>query len=180
MKKFNLLVLAFVALFAVGANATTYYGVGKTLIRADGLSEQGEHGGQLRIAYDTIEAGASIAVGDVYQMGSLLPDGARVVDAVIFFDDLDTGSSCTLNFGWAASAELTGASATEAADADGFMASVDVYTAAGSQSMQGDQPTVAGNLKKFTASVQPQVTAVTTNNSTATGTISTLIFYYTD
>lgn len=180
MKKLNLLVLAFVALFAFSAHATTYRGVGATLINSGYLAEQGEHGGHMRIAYDTYESGTSIAVGDVYVMGSLLPKGARVVDAVLFFDDLDTGSSCTLNLGYQASAELSAGSAVEAADADAFLANVDVYTAAGSQSMQGDQPTVAGNLKKFSAAVQPVVTAVTTNNSTASGTISMLLFYFVD
>ena len=158
MKNTKLMVLALAAMFAFSAQATVLTGVGATKIATQpaSLTEQGEYQSQVRVLYDTYELVADTTGGtDTINMGGLLPKGARVINVTVVFDVLDT-SGGTLDIGWRVSAELSAGSAIEALDADGFMANVGV-TSAGSQSMQGDQATRPGNLKKFDAAVQPFV-----------------------
>ena len=177
MKKYSVLVaVALVLSVAFPASAATLKGVNRTKITAvpAQLVGQGEQGGKIRAIYDTYELTADVTTGQKFEMGGLLPSGARVIDAVVFFDDLDGGSSGTVQVGWSSTNTTA-----EADDVDGFLVLVDVNTAAGSQSMQGDQPTTAGNFKQFSADVQPTLT-VQGDTNTSSGTLSLLIMYLLD
>jgi hypothetical protein len=179
-KTIALFVVTVLALgFSYAASAATLKGVGKTLIDADSRAEQGEGTGHKKVIYDTYELAADAASADVIQLGSKIPANARILDVTLFFDDLGTGSSATVDVGWQASPSRRLGGTTvinEAADADGFMADVNVWSASTSQSMQGDQPTRPGNFKKFTDQVQPAVTFDGEPDAT-TGTVTLLIEY---
>ncbi len=100
-----------------------------------------------------------------------LPKGARVIDAVLVLPDL--GDTTALELGWAASAELDSAGVTvEAADADGFMATVDGDIAADAFSMliiaSGASANLPGLLKKFAGEVDVQITVTDAWTSTTT------------
>src|SRR5687767_9212043 len=99
----------------------TIKGVNRTYLTSTPPSKvpAGEAGGRVRVIYDTYEITADVASGDVLEMGSLIPQGARVLDVVLGADDLDA-SGGTLDVGWAA-----GASGAEVADPDGFLANAD-------------------------------------------------------
>lgn len=135
------------------------------------LEEQGHTKGQIYSAHDSYTLTADLAAADVIKM-MRLPEGARVVDARMVFTDLD-GSGGTLDVGWQA-----GASAAEAADADGFLAVVDV-TSAGSVSMFEDQSSRPGYNKTFTEEVQVTVATVGDTDATS-GTIDLEIWYVID
>lgn len=154
----------------------TYYGVNADYLLVDNPSARpnpGEQGGVKRVIFDTFELSADLVGGtDQIYMGGLIPKGARILDVKLFFDDLDA-SGGTLNVGWLASDD-----AAESADADGFLAAVDV-TSAGTVSMFEDQSTVAGMHKKFTAPVQCVIAPVGDTDATS-GTISIEIDYILD
>ena len=115
--------------------------------------------------------GAVVALNDIIKLGRL-PKGALVLDAVLSFPDL--GTTGVLDFGWAASAD-----GVEAADADGFMASVDVKTAAATVNMDDvSGAAVPGLLKEFAAEVDVQLVATEATTAT-TGTIKGYIKYVT-
>lgn len=150
----------------------TLKGVNATKIAASPaqLAENGQQGGAVKVIYDTYElVGDTTGGTDVLLMGGKIPAGARVIDVRLMFDDLD-GSGGTLDVGWQA-----GDAATETADADGFLANVDV-SSAGSVSMFEDQSSVAGFQKVFAESVQP-VIAFDGDCDATSGTIHLEIFY---
>lgn len=119
----------------------------------------GEISGVKQIAYFEYDILAAPTNGDVLKLFKL-PKGARVLDFEVYAPDL--GSAGTLNYGWAASAELSAGSAVEAADNDGFMASVDVNTAAAIQNMADVAGAkTPGYLKKFAAEVDVQIDIAT-------------------
>jgi len=136
------------------------------------LEEQGQSKGHVLSAYDTYELLADVVGGTDTLRMSKLPAGARVIDVRLFFDDLDAAGG-TLDIGWEA-----GADAVEAADADGFLANVDV-TSQGTVSMFEDQPSVAGFQKVFSEEVQVTVTFDADTDATS-GTISLDILYVID
>jgi hypothetical protein len=174
--KLVLMVLAF--LVAGTAQAATVYGVGATKIAADGLSEQGEQTGHLKMLYDTYELAADTTSGDVIRMGGKIPKGARIVDVKLIHDDLGTGSP-TVDVGWLASAD-----AVEGASAIGFMDEADVGDV-DIDSMLIDEATNAvgamttGIGKKFSAAVQPVIKTSVDLDATS-GTISLMILYVTE
>jgi hypothetical protein len=150
----------------------TLYGVNATKMAASPmqLAENGQQGGVVKSIYDTYELTADTTGGtDTLEMGGKLPQGARVIDVRIMFDDLD-GSGGTLDIGWKA-----GDGAVEAADADGFLADVDV-TSAGSISMFEDQSSRPGFQKVFNEAVQP-VIAFDGDCDATSGTIHLEILY---
>lgn len=127
--------------------------------------------GRVHIAYFEYTITAAPTNGDVLKLLKL-PKHARVLDFHIAAPDL--GTAGVLNIGWAASAELDSAgAAVEAADADGFMASVDVNAAAAIQNMADvSGAAVPGYLKKFSAEVDVQIdiaTAWTVTSGTIKG-----------
>lgn len=81
-------------------------------------------GGKLRVCYDTYALSADLAAGDKIYMGKL-PKGARVIDCILAFADLD-GSGGTLDVGYEYNA--TGESSLTD-DPDAFLADVDVTSA---------------------------------------------------
>lgn len=124
----------------------------------------GDVNGQSRFLFFDYDITAAPTNGDVLKLGKL-PKGAKVKEACLSFPDL--GSAGSLNLGWAASAELDSAgSAVEAADADGFMAAVDVNTAADTVLMSSGV-NVPGMLKDFAAEVDVQIDIATAWTATS-------------
>lgn len=120
----------------------TKYGVNATkrlnTVPAD-LENQGESNSPIKVAYDQYTLTAALSQNDVIKM-MILPPKARVIDVIVSFDSLDAAAG-TVDIGWEANA-------SDAADEDGFMANVDV-TSAAAQNMQGDQGTRPGIFKQF-------------------------------
>jgi hypothetical protein len=153
----------------------TLYGVQTTKRRNTQPAQrvdQGYDGGRVKVMSDKFTLSADLASGDFISMGRL-PKGARVIDVRMVFPDLDAAGG-TLDVGWQA-----GASAVEAADADGFLANVDVATAAGSVSMFEDQSTVPGMQKVFAEEVEVGIT-VDGDTDAAAGTIYLDVHYVID
>lgn len=150
----------------------TKYGVNATK-RANqaipDLESQGERNSALKVAYDEYTLTADLAAADIIKMFKL-PSGARVHNIVLYFDDLDA-SGGTLDVGWEANL-------VDAADADGFLAVVDV-TSAGLVDMIDDQPTRPGVFKKFDQlGGDTQISVATVGDTDATtGTIKLAATY---
>lgn len=125
-------------------------GVNYALVNSEPSSKipAGEVKGGVKVLYDSHTFAASVnAIGQTILIGSLLPKGARVVNAWVKSPSL--GTTGILSFGWQASAD-----AVEAADADGFLVATSID--AGGQAVLGT-PTLAsaGIGKQFAAAVQP-------------------------
>lgn len=118
-----------------------------------------------RIMHDKYVASGALTSGDVINFMKI-PKGARVIEAIIKYSDL--GTTGTGKLGWAA-----GATAAEAADDDGLMASLDFNTAADAilSSQNLAAPIAVG--KEFSEEVQVQLTL--TANTTAGGTIEVIL-----
>jgi hypothetical protein len=138
----------------------------------------GDYSGAVKRMYFDYTITAVSVAADILKLGKL-PKGARVYDACLSFPDL--GTTGTLELGWAASPELDATGTTlEAADADGFMASVDVNTAASTVNMADVTGTaVPGFLKDFAGEVDVQI-YVTTAWTVTSGTIKGYIEYVID
>lgn len=93
-----------------GVNATKAEDPSPSNILAPGLL-----GGKVRVNVDSYEA-AAVAAGKTIQMGKALPVGATIVGMFLAFDDL-SAAGATVHVG-------------DADDADRYMASIDVATAA--------------------------------------------------
>lgn len=158
-----------------GTNAT------KIAATPSQLAENGEQRGRLNVHYDEYVFAGDLAANDVIYMGGKLPANARIIDVVLDSPDLDTGSTGALTSGWLASDELDSSGvALQAADADGFLTTVDVHTAGKAQSMSGLLCTnVPGKFKRFSAAVQPTIT-ISGETDATTGTIRQAIFYIVD
>lgn len=141
----------------------------------------GDQSGDIRFMFfDFTVPSSAPSNSDYYSLGKI-PKGARVVEACLSFPDL--GTAGVVELGWAASAEkdgpngLTG-TALELADADGFLASVDVNAAANTVKMSSDMNNAAGFLKHFSAEVEAQLfitTAWTATSGVVKGYISYVI-----
>lgn len=140
------------------------------------LVEQGYGGGRIHVLSDSYTLTADLTAADVIKMGKL-PKGARVVDVRFVYPDLDA-SGGTVDVGWQASAELAAGVAVEAADADGFMAAVDV-TSAGTKGLAIDSPTRPGFQKVFAAEVEVVLATVGDTDAT-TGTVYLDVYYTID
>jgi hypothetical protein len=154
----------------------TVYGVNADKILVDNPSQKagnGEVGGRIRCIYDEYALTADLAAADVIKMGGLIPAGARIMDVVVAFTDLDA-SGGTLDIGWQASDE-----GGEAADVDGFLANVDVATAADVVKMTDNLAFGAGQFKKFSEPVQAIVTVDGDTDATS-GTVALAIYYILD
>lgn len=138
----------------------------------------GDINGIVKRMYFDYTITAAPTAADTIKLGKL-PIGARVFDAALKFPDL--GSTGVLELGWAASD--SGAQGTaETADADGFMAAVDVNAAADLVTMNQQQlasGALAGYLKKFTAAVDVEI-YVTTAWTVTSGTIKGYVEYIVD
>jgi hypothetical protein len=134
----------------------------------------GDQNGVVRRMYFDYTITATSTANDIIKLGQL-PKGARVYDACLSFPDL--GTTGVLELGWAASVETSGGSALEAADDNGFLASVDVNAAANTVNMiEVSGAAVPGLMKDFTAAVDVQI-LVTTAWTVTSGTIKGYIEY---
>ena len=128
----------------------------------------GEQVGEKHFAYDEYSlVGVVLGAADVIKMMKL-PAGARVSEVVLAFPDLGTTGTCTV--GWEASA-----SGAIAADADGFLTTVDLNTAADvvAMSSQANNP---GQYKKFDEEVQISI-AMSAATTAVAGTIKLEVEY---
>jgi hypothetical protein len=119
-------------------------------------------GGKVEKIYFSFALAAVLALNDIVKLAKI-PKGCRVLDAVLQFPDLGTGGTAEL--GWAADA-----AAVETADADGFLTTVDMKTAADCVSMQQQMEAGganAGFAKVFDAEcdLQLNVSEATTASS---------------
>lgn len=152
----------------------TLYGSNATLRdvnRPASLIHQGDVNGKIRVAYDEYDLatlGVVLGASDVILMQEI-PAGARVLDVIFATDDLGTTGTC--NVGWAASAD-----AVEAANASGFLTSVDLNTAADVFSMQQKEANVAGQFKRFSSKVQVKVSMSAASTATS-GKIKVAVYF---
>jgi hypothetical protein len=126
----------------------------------------GDLNGTPEFLYFSYTASGAIALNDVIKLGKI-PKGARVIEAVLSTTDL--GTVGTLDLGWAADS-----GAVETADQDGFIAAMNVNSAANTVSMV-EQVNVPGLLKKFSAECDLQITASAATD--AAGTIKGYLMY---
>ena len=143
----------------------TLYGVNRTHYNTatsagSHITDPGTSKGKIISMQDTYEASAA-AVGDVIQMGYLLPKGARVVAVTLMTDAL--GSSVTLAVG-------------DAEDADRYITATACNTA--------NQVTRINAIDGFlyevdetTASTTDRQVTITVAGAAATGTIKLLVEY---
>jgi len=153
----------------------TLFGVEATKILNQQPTEPvdvGTIGGVMRMHYDKFNLSADLSTNDIIKMNDLLPKGARVIDAMVKYSDLDA-SGGTIDFGWAVSS-VSG----EAADENGFIEAADV-TSADTIKASDNQANAAGIGKKFTESVQPQIKIEGDTDATS-GSIETFIWYVMD
>ncbi len=133
----------------------------------------GDHSGEKKIAYFDYTVVATQTAGDVLKLCKL-PKGARVTNVVMSFPDL--GTTGVLNVGING-----GTNSLETADADAFLASVDVNAAADCVSMQSQMEASGANagwLKELLDEVDVQVDIATAWTATS-GTIKGYIEYVT-
>lgn len=122
----------------------TNYGVNATK-RANStipsLEGQGEKNSALKVAYDSFTQSAALSQNDTIRMMKL-PAGARVMNVLYAWSGSLDAAAGTVDIGWEANS-------VDAADDDGFLATVDVTAAGGAQDMQGDQGSRPGVGKQF-------------------------------
>lgn len=139
------------------------------------LMGPGDKSGDVKRMYFSYAITAASTAADIVKLGKL-PKNVRVYDFCLAFPDL--GTTGTLEAGWADSPELDSDGVTvEAADADGFMASIDVNSAAAIVNM-ADVTGAArpGFLKDFAGAVDVQL-YVTTAWTVSSGTIQGYVEY---
>jgi len=131
--------------------------------------DKGFDSGDIKFKYFSYTVTAAPTNGDVLKLFKI-PKGAIILDFEIAHPDLGTAGS--LNIGWAA-----GADGVESADADGFMAAVDVNAAAAIQNMADvSGAATPGYLKQFSEEVDCQIDIATAWTATS-GTIKGYIKY---
>lgn len=133
------------------ATLTTVYGANHTLAYQNSppsMVPANEWYGRVRHLYDSYTVGASDEFGTSGLIKMMkIPKGARLIDAQVVCPA--TGATGVFDIGWAA-----GATAAEAADADGIFVGIDPGAAAVDANMAG---TVAGWNKTFSEEVQVQI-----------------------
>jgi hypothetical protein len=131
----------------------------------------GNQGGRVQRLYFEYTITAAPTANDIIKVAKI-PKGARVYGAGLKFGDL--GTTGVLELGFAADVD-----AVETADADAFLASVDVNAAADFVTMDQQQEAggaLAGHLKKFSAECDLQI-LVTTAWTVTSGTIKGYLDY---
>ncbi len=122
--------------------------------------EQGEYSGRVHVLYDEFQPVATVVANAEVIKFQPLPAGARVIDVQMSFSD--QGTTGTAKLGWLASAD-----AVEAADDDGFLATIDMKAAANTVCLQ-DEAAIPGYGKKFASSVQPALTMTEATDASST------------
>jgi len=133
-------------------------------------AEIGDIGGRIRFLKleHAFEADV-LSIADTVKLAKL-PKGARVVDWFLYSASL--GTTGIFNFGWAASTD-----ATEAADADGFAATLDAGGQAVNHRALGG---VVGLNKKFEAAVDVQIAFTEATNGASADALKGYIAYVID
>ena len=131
---------------------STKYGAEATKInnKPSEPTDVGSHGGVVRVLYDKYTFTADLSSADIILMNAKLPRGARVIDALLKFGNLDATGG-TIDFGWAA-----GTDGDEVADENGFHEAVDV-TSPDCIWASDNAAAPNGIGKKFTEAVQLQI-----------------------
>ncbi len=138
------------------ATLTTVKGVNRTLLENNPSEKLDvtQNYGRLRVLVDSYTVGTADEFGTSGLIRMMtIPKGARLIDAHVSMEA--AGATGIFDVGWAASAELSGGTAVEAAAADGIFAAVDPGAAAINKQVMSS--TVEGYLKKFGAAVEVQV-----------------------
>jgi len=136
-----------------------FYGVNATQIsdtQPAGKAIVGQLGGNVKLLYDKYTFVSDVADGDLVYMGGLLPAGALVTDVMVKYGDMGAGSSGVIDIGW-----LVSEDGLQAADADGWMASVDIDAADIIKMSDNLTGATAAGMKKFTSAVQPVIKCTT-------------------
>ncbi len=128
-----------------------------------------KYGGRVHVCYDTYALAGDLATTDKIYMGKL-PKGARVIDAILAFDDLDA-SGGTLDVGYEYNA--VGESAL-VDDPNAFLDAVDV-TSAGTVGMI-EQANMVGFGYQVLGDADIVVTPSADTDAT-TGTIKLAVYY---
>ena len=135
------------------------------------IIRSGDVSGDVKFMYfDFTVPSVAPSNGDKYKLGKI-PKGARVIEAVLSFPDL--GTAGTLELGWAADA-----GAVETADDNGFLASVDVNTAADTIKMSDNLANGAGFCKLFSAECDLELLLTAAWTATS-GTVKGYLMYRT-
>lgn len=121
---------------------------------------KGEFNGEVKSAFASYTLLADATSGDILKLFKL-PKGARVMDYKVKCPDL--GGTGVMDFGWAASEELSAGVTVEAADADGFIVDQDV---SGQASIGIPAAGIAGLHKQFAGEVDAQLLLPTTSGAT--------------
>lgn len=127
-----------------------------------------DNGGRVRCIYDKFTLTAALSAGDVVYMGSKIPAGARVVDAMLVYDQLDA-SGGDADLGWLASDD-----GAESASVNGLIDGADVTSAGATRATNG-----AGIGKKFESAVQLVVEAQAAGGWDQTSGDIQMFVYYT-
>lgn len=141
------------------------YGANAQKILVDspaGKAAPGEAGGVVRNLRDVYTFTADLASGDVIFLGAKLPKGARILEASLYFTDLDTTGG-TIDVGWQASDD-----GAEAADTDGLFDGVDVATAADNILATQQSAAQLAKWKTRTFAGDVQIVAVTDGDTDVT------------
>lgn len=154
--------------------------VAETLTAVRGRStfpvNSGFGGGVVMAAYGTIEIGAAVEDGDIFEM-CRLPAGATVINGWVYADDLDTGTEALdMDIGWAANG-------VDTADPDGF-GNLGVWTGDATTDVKPEVwnrfyfgGVLKDGPKTFGAETIIQVEANTPANAGHVGTLSVIVLY---
>lgn len=134
--------------------------------------------GRRRVAYDSITFAADLTAADTVS-GPRIPAGARVLEVKVRSEQLGTaGGNGELDCGWSASAD-----GGEAADADGFIAAIEVGSAIANVTSSGQyasSASPAGLGKVFSEEVQLVFTANETTDDASTKILEIEVEYVID
>lgn len=147
----------------------TVFGVNRTIYndpKQSDIVDSAINGGSIKYFYDTYVC-AALPASDIIKVGPKLPAGSTVIDVIVQFDDLGTGT--TLDVG-------------DGHDADRYLDGVDTATAAGKSSMSGSTATIGPitgvGYVVGTNALDDQI-QMTNLGAAATGTIKIMVIYAT-
>ena len=150
----------------------TYYGNQYQDAYVDVPSDKirpGDVGGEVKFMFfDFTVPSTAPSNNDIFKLGKI-QKGARVIEAALSFPDL--GTAGVVELGWAADA-----AGVETADDNGFLASVDVNTAADTVKMSDNLANGAGFCKLFSATCDLEL-KVTTAWTAVAGTVKGYLAY---
>jgi len=138
-----------------GVNATYLQNVPEEKIPA------GEQSGRVRVAYDNYTFAASLASDTLYLQK--IPKGARVLDVIVKFADLDSSTTARCDIGWSG-------------DPDGFFNEL-ATNGGGCKSISGVEAAMPGMGKKFASEEQLQIVNTAGGTGSVAGAIEITMLY---